>query len=444
VWTRATSPALFFSSGVPTQEGDTKVKRLVVLAVLFAAVLALGVPAIAQPDAKEVYPGPIDIDKMDAARRAVNPYSFYVPPYNLYYFHHIDKLNIQQDWIRRSGPVFALREPSAPFWASYTYANQKHSLDEYFDRNYVVGFLVLHDNQILLEKYFHGADQESRFLSNSVSKSFTSVLIGAAIAEGKIKSVDDPVVKYLPWLKESSGYRDTTIKNLLEMSSGVKFDEQYTNPDADISRYASALLHGDPSFHDLALSIKAKQKPGTKFEYQTINTQVLGMTLEAATGQTLNHYAEEKLWSKLGPEADAFLFRSKKQAQMCAGSALNVRVRDYARFGLMAMYGGTLGVLQVVPEAWIKASTQPQDKVLQPGPNGPNDHQNFGYGYQWWLLYDDDGSFAALGIYGQTIYVNPKRHVVIVQTAAWPEPDPDARWDETIKVMQTLARGIQP
>jgi CubicO group peptidase (beta-lactamase class C family) len=412
--------------------------------VLFAAVLAHAAPAVAQADAKEVYPGRIDVNKMDPARRAVDPYSFYVPPYNLYYFHHIDKLNVHQDWIRRSGPVFALREPSAPVSASYTYANQQHTLDEYFVRNYVVGFVVLHDNQIVLEKYFHGADRESRFLSNSVSKSFTSVLVGAAIAEGKIKNVDDPVVKYLPWLHDSSGYRNTTIKNLLEMASGVKFDEQYTNPDADISRYASALLHGEPSFHDLALSIKAKIKPGTKFEYQTINTQVLGMTLEAATGQTLNHYAEEKLWSKIGPEGDAFLFRSTKQAQMCAGSALNVRLRDYARFGLMAMYGGTLGVLQVVPEAWIKASTQPQEKVLQPQPNGPNDHQNFGYGYQWWLLYDDDGSFAALGIYGQTIYVNPNRHVVIVQTAAWPEPDPDARWDETIKVMQTLARRIEP
>jgi CubicO group peptidase (beta-lactamase class C family) len=406
-------------------------------------VLAHGAPAVAQVDAKEVYPGPIDVNKMDPARRAVDPYSFYVLPYNLYYFHHIDKLNVRQDWIRRSGPVFALRELSAPFSASYIYANQQHTLDEYFVRNYVVGFVVLHDNQVLLERYFHGADRESRFLSNSVSKSFTSVLVGAAIAEGKIKSVDDPVVKYLPWLRDS-GYRDTTIKNLLEMASGVKFDEQYTNPDADISRYASALLHGEPSFHDLALSIKAKVKPGTKFEYQTINTQVLGMTLEAATGQTLNHYAEEKLWSKIGPEGDAFLFRSTRQAQMCAGSALNVRLRDYARFGLMAMYGGTLGVLQVVPEAWIKASTQPQEKVLQPQPNGPNDHQNFGYGYQWWLLYDDDGSFAALGIYGQTIYVNPNRHVVIVQTAAWPEPDPDARWDETIKVMQTLARRIEP
>ncbi len=406
--------------------------------------LAHAAPAVAQAETKEVYPGPIDVNKMDPARRAVSSYSFYVPPYNLYYFHHIDKLNVQQDWIHRSGPVFALREPTAPFSVSYTYANQQHTLDEYFVRNYVVGFVALHDNQILLEKYFHGADRESRFLSNSVSKSFTSVLIGAAIAEGKIKSVDDPVVKYLPWLKDSSGYRDTTIKNLLEMASGVQFDEQYTNPDADISRYASALLHGEPSFHDLALSIKAKIKPGTKFEYQTINTQVLGMTLEAATSQTLNHYAEEKLWSKIGPEGDAFLFRSKNQAQMCAGSALNVRLRDYARFGLMAMYGGTLGVMQVVPDSWIKESTQPQGKVLQPQPHGPDDHQNFGYGYQWWLLNDDDGAFAALGIYGQTIYINPKRHVVIVQTAAWPLPDPDERWDETIKVMQTLARKIEP
>jgi CubicO group peptidase (beta-lactamase class C family) len=419
-------------------------RQIGVLTALFVLTLASAAPASAQPEGQEGYPGPIDIDKMDAAHRAVSSYSFYVPPYNLYYFHHIDKLNIRQDWIRRSGPVFALREPSAPFSASYTYASQRHALDEYLSRNYVVGFIVLRDNQILLEKYFHGADRESRFLSNSVSKSFTSVLVGAAIAEGKIRSVDDPVVKYLPWLQDSGGFRNTTIKNLMEMASGVKFDEEYTNPDAEIGVYASALLHGEPSFHDLARSIKSKVKPGTKFEYQTINTQVLGMILEAATGKPLNKYAEEKLWSKIGPEDDAFYFRSRKQAQTCAGSSLNVRLRDYARFGLMAMYGGALGGQRVVPEAWIKASTQPQESFLQPQPNGPNDHQNFGYGYQWWLLSDDDGSFAALGIYGQTIYVNPTRHVVIVQTAAWPEPDPDARWDETIKVMQTLAREIQP
>jgi len=423
--------------------GLAKVKPVIVLTVLFAAMLSHRTPALAQTETKEVYPGPIDVNKMDPALRAVGPYSFYVPPYNLYYFHHIDQLNVQQDWIHRSGSLFALQEPSAPFSASYTYANQQHSLDDYFVRNYVVGFVVLHDNQILLEKYFHGANRESRFLSNSVSKSFTSILVGAAVADGKIKSVDDPVVKYLPWLKDSTGYRDATIKNLLEMSSGVQFDEQYTNTHADILRYVSALLHGDPSFRDLALSIQAKTKPGTKFEYQTINTQVLGMIVEAATGKTLNQYAEDKLWSKIGPEADAFYFRSTKQPQRCAGSSLNVRLRDYARFGLMAMYGGTLGGTQVVPEVWIKESTQPEGKVLQSKPNGPADHQNFGYGYQWWLLNDDDGAFAALGIYGQTIYVNPKRHVVIVQAAAWPQPDPDERWDETIKVMQTVAREIK-
>ena len=114
-------------------------KQIVVLTAVFAAILTVGAPAAAQPRAKEVYPGPIDVNKMDPARRAIAPYSFYVPPYNLYYFHHIDQLNVQQDWIRRSGPVFALREPSAPFSASYTYAGQRHTLDEYFVSNYVRG-----------------------------------------------------------------------------------------------------------------------------------------------------------------------------------------------------------------------------------------------------------------------------------------------------------------
>ena len=137
-------------------------KPIIFFTLLFAAILTPAAPATAQANPNEVYPGPIDVNKMDPALRAVGPYSFYVPPYNLYYFHHIDQLNIQQDWIRRSGPVFALREPAAPFSAGYTYANQQHTLDEYFVSNYVVGFLVLHDNQILLEKYFHGADRESR------------------------------------------------------------------------------------------------------------------------------------------------------------------------------------------------------------------------------------------------------------------------------------------
>jgi hypothetical protein len=150
---------LFFIWDNPCREVGMSLRQIGVLTALFVLTLASAGPASAQPEGKEGYPGPIDIDKMDAAHRAVSSYSFYVPPYNLYYFHHIDKLNIRQDWIRRSGPVFALREPSAPFSASYTYASQRHALDEYLSRNYVVGFIVLRDNQILLEKYFHGADR---------------------------------------------------------------------------------------------------------------------------------------------------------------------------------------------------------------------------------------------------------------------------------------------
>ena len=251
-------------------------------------------------------------------------------------------------------------------------------------------------------------------------------------------------MKYLPWLKDSTGYRDTTIKNLLEMSSGVQFDEQYTNTHADILRYVSALLHGDPSFHDLALSIKAKIKPGTKFEYQTINTQVLGMIVEAATGKTLNQYAEEKLWSKIGPEADAFYFRSTKQPQRCAGSSSECAL---ARLRAFWTDGNVRWHLRRNSKSYPRRGSKNQlslrEKCCSRNRTDPTDHQNFGYGYQWWLLNDDDGAFAALGIYGQTIYVNPKRHVVIVQTAAWPQPDPDERWDETIKVMQTVAREIK-
>ena len=129
------------------------------------------------------------------------------------------------------------------FGATYTWQGKRYSLDDYFQRSFVLGFLVLHDNQILLEKYFHDADRDSRFLSNSMQKSMVSVLIGQAIEDGRIQSVNDPVVRYLPYLA-SGGYKDVTIKNLLQMSSGVKFDEAYLNPESEIGRFANALITG--------------------------------------------------------------------------------------------------------------------------------------------------------------------------------------------------------
>jgi CubicO group peptidase (beta-lactamase class C family) len=411
--------------------------RMRLLFALFALFSWSHVPIYAQEG------GRIDIDKVNPAGLFLDKYSFMTQPNSFYYFHNMDQLNFQLDWVHKGGRTFALKAPKGNFAASYTFRGERHTLDEYFERNFVLGFLILHDDQILLEKYFHGADENSRFLSDSVAKSFVSVLIGEAIEDKTIKSVNDSVIQYLPYLS-NSGFRDTTIKNLLQMSSGLQFNEDYLKPDAEVQRYIVALLRGKPSLRELAASIPSKTKPGTQNEYQSINTEVLGFVLQKATGKPLNEYLQEKLWTKIGPQSDAFFFRSKKQPEICAAGFLSVALRDYGRFGLMVMNAGTLGGQRIVPESWIRESSTPDADFLKPKPEGPKDQENFGYGYQWWIPYGNDRVIMALGIYGQAIYVNPTRHVVIVQTGAWPEPDTDERWDETVRVMETIAHQIQP
>jgi CubicO group peptidase (beta-lactamase class C family) len=383
----------------------------------------------------------VDIGKLDPHRMLFDKNSYMTQPNSFYYFHNIDKLGFRQDWVRKPDQAYPLKEPTTPFTVSYTYRGKPYSLDEYYQRSSVLGFLVLKDNQIVVEKYFHGADADSRFLSNSVAKSVLSVLIGVAIEEGKIGSVEEPVEKYLPSLS-SSGYHGVKIKDALRMATGIKFEEDYLKADADVHRLVAALVRGDESFQTLAASLKSKGKPGTAFEYQSINTEVLGLVLETATGKPLNEYAEEKLWKKLGAQSDAFFYRGKQQPNTWAFGCFNSTLRDYARFGLMAMNGGKLGDTRVVSESWIHESTTPDAPFLKPRPNKKSDVTQIGYQYQWWIPYGNDGAFAAMGIYGQMIYVNPRKHVVIVQTSAWKEPDTDAQWNESLKCMETIATKV--
>lgn len=385
------------------------------------------------------FPNKADASKASAEPMSSQSFLFMSQPHSFYYFQHMDKLDFRLDWIRKGDRPYALKEPTGAFSSEYAFEGKHYKLDEYFARSSVLGFLVLHDNQIVLEQYFHDADRNSRFLSNSVAKSITSVMIGNAIEEGKIKSVDDKAVQYLPYLA-AGGYKDVTIKNLLEMASGVKFDEAYLNPEAEIGRFgAGALLQGKESFRDFTATIKPKLKPGTQFEYQSVNTEVLGLLVEQVTGKPLHAYIEEKLWKKIGPQSDAFLYRGKKQADECAFGCFNATLRDYARFGLMAMYGGKLNGQRVASEAWMHESTTPGSPFLEPSAaNG-----NLGYAYQWWVPANREGAFMAMGIYGQMIYVNPKRHVVIVQTSAWEKPDEDPMWAESVQAMEAVARKFQ-
>ncbi len=379
----------------------------------------------------------IDINKIPPEQSIVGPYTYFVPPYSTYYFHHMDKLGFRLDWVRRSGPVYELQIPKAPFTTTYSYKNQTYTLEEYFQRNAVLGFLILKDNQIVLERYFHDSDQNSRFISNSVFKSITSTLFGIALEDGLIASIDDPVTKYLPDLS-MSGYNRVNLRDTLKMSTGIEDNsETFTNPNATNYRFGAMSITGVPSFTDYIKALKANPtvEPGTVFDYESINTQVLGLVIEKVTGMPLNEYMTAKLWSKIGAESDAYLYRAKAQPDQPAFGCFCATLRDYGRFGLMMMNGGILDGTRIVGSSWVQEATAPQEYSIKPPPP-------VGYGYQWWIPPSDSGAYQATGIFGQLVYVNPAKHIVIVEISAWPQPDPDERWDEMDRVVNAIVSEI--
>ena len=361
----------------------------------------------------------IDIAKMRPTGLLVDAYSYMSPPFNRHYFHHIDQLDFRLDTVRRAGPVLALAPARTAFDVSYAVNGKTHTLEEYFNQNRVTGFLVLHDSTIVLERYFHGATADSRFVSQSIAKSLVSVLVGVAVDRGLIRSVDDPIIQYVPWL-ESSGYRTATIKNVLQMATGVGYSENYQDSTSGAARIGAALVAGTVSFRDFVTSMRATSTPpGTKFEYQSVNTQVLGHLVEQVTGKPLNEFASEALWRNLGAERDGYFYRAKTQPDVCAFACFNATLRDYGRLGLLMLYRGQVAGRRIVSEQWVAQSTSADEPWLAPGahPGG-----RMGYGYQWWLPAGRPGVFQAIGIYGQSIYVDPSRRLVIVQTSAWPTP----------------------
>lgn len=389
-------------------------------------------------------PGKIEISKMNPAGLLVDKYSYMVQPYNFYYFHHMDQLGFRTDVISRGGPVYPLKEPAGSFSITYKFGGKDYSFDDYLRREDVTGLLVLHDNRIVAERYLHDSNRDSRFVSQSVAKSILSILVGAAIDNGKIHSVNDPIVRYLSYLAKS-GYRDVTIKQALEMSTNVDYSEDYRNPKSGAAFIGAALLTGTPTFKDFAASIGPPTvKPGTAFQYQSVNSQVLGLLLEHVTGERLNVWASDKLWKKIGAQRDAFFYESPKQPDTCAFACFNATLRDYGRVGLMMLHKGELNGNRVVSESWVRDSTTPDAPFLMPKPPGANGEPSVGYAYQWWIPYGNDGVFEAEGIFGQMIYVNPARHIVIVQTSAWPGAVVDRLDAEAAALMDAIAHQISP
>ncbi|WP_397594433.1 serine hydrolase [Sphingorhabdus sp.] len=281
-------------------------------------------------------------------------------------------------------------------------------VDAYMKAQRTAGLVIVQDGKIRLEKYGLDFDGNGKWTSFSVAKSFTSTLVGAAIKDGYIKSLDDKVTVYIPEMK-GSAYDDVTVAQLLTMTSGIKWNEDYEDPKSDVARFNE---HKPEPGIDTTVSYMRKlprEAPaGSKWVYKTGETNLIGVLVSKATGKTLSAYLTEKVWTAFGMEQDASWLLGSTGAEI-SGCCLQASTRDYARFGQFILGGGVAAGKAVLPDGWIARATTKQADIGNPGR---------GYGFQWWTY--DDGSYAAQGIFGQGIFIDPKRRLVIASNSNWP------------------------
>lgn len=307
---------------------------------------------------------------------------------------------------------FAYQDQALP--EQFRYKNNNVATKEFLERTATTAFVVLKGETITHESYYLGTQAEDKRISWSVAKSFLSALIGVAVEQGKIENVNDLVTKYVPSLG-SSGYDRVTIKNVLQMSSGVAFDEDYKRFASDINRMGRLMALGG-SFDDFARSLVKEREQGTFMHYVSVDTHVLGMVLRAATGGSIVDYFKTQLWDKIQPEASTYYITDDTGEPMVLGG-LTMRSRDYLKIGKLFRDGGQWNGEQVISESWVQQSTTPDAAHLRPGKRDTADTK-LGYGYQWWLPENADQEFMALGIYDQFIYIDLKSNVVIVKNSA--------------------------
>ena len=311
--------------------------------------------------------------------------------------------------------TFAFRRATIGLPQTFARDGVEYDTQEYLDYTKSTGMLVLKDDVNVFEQYWLGHGEDGHHVSWSVAKSFVSALVGIAVAERKIDSIDDPITLYLPEF-EGSGYDGVSIKDILQMSSGVGFNEDYADYDSDINRFGRTIAFGT-SMAKFAKTLERARPPGTYHHYVSIDTQMLGMLICRVTGQTLASYLQKKIWQPLEMEHDAHWLLDSTNMEVALGG-LNASLRDYGRFGLLYLNGGRFKGKQVVPAQWVRDSTRPLAPHLIPGKDNPSSSSTWGYGYQWWIPEPYEEDFTAAGIYNQYIYINPKARVVIVKTSA--------------------------
>jgi len=271
--------------------------------------------------------------------------------------------------------------------------------------------LVIHNGRVRLERYAPGYGPETRWSTFSVAKSITSTLVGAALRDGAIKSLDDRVTQYLPALS-GSAYDDVTVGQLLTMTSGVAWSENYTSRSSDVARFLTLKpLAGRDVAVEYMRGLKREVPPGTRFRYNTGETTLTGLVVANATGKPLADYLSEKIWKPAGMERDA-IWALDENGREIGGCCISATARDLARFGRFMLEDGSANGDRKLPDNWVRDSTRWISTV---------DPKGLGYGYQWWVY--RYGGYEAKGIFGQSVYIDKPRNLVVVTLAAWPSID---------------------
>src|SRR5262247_1759855 len=314
----------------------------------------------------------------------------------------------------------------------YMYQSQMSGLADYLARNRTTGLLILKDNTVLVERYQYDRRPEQRLVSHSMAKTIVAMLVGVALSEGKIQSLDDRSEKYVSELK-GTPYGQTALRHLLSMSSGVQFAEGYTGNSGLATLFRLSALGESEGGPATITPFRTRERaPGERFHYSSAETQVLGLVVRAATGKALAEYLSEKIWQPMGAEADASWIVDKGGYEV-AYIGVNARVRDYARLGMLLANDGALDGRPIIPASWVREATTPPAAQFEPGQTG----SAFGYGYQTWILPGDKRQFVLRGLRGQAVFVDPKSKLVMVHTAARDISDPGRElielWGEVVR-----------
>ena len=360
--------------------------------------------------------------------------AIYRPKFFVGTFSHQDQL-LEGRNIRRADTPRRLRRASAEPVLSYRYEGEERTIDGYLARNPVTGLLIARDDTILVERYQYARNDSHRFTSASMAKTLTSMLIGVAIADGRIRSLDDVAATYVPDLADTE-YGRTSLRHLLQMSSGVRFDETYGGASAsDFSRlWIGTVGQDSPGGASVLKQFNHRSRaPGTAFAYSSAETQVLGLVLANAVGSTVADYLRLKIWDPMGAESDAswIIDAAGQEATYCC---FNAGLRDFARLALLLANDGRIGERQIIPKAWIvEATTVAADR---PDMNQVWSATQFGYGYHTWIFAGQRRMFALIGVHGQAIYIDPTSRLVLVQTAV------RLQFDDPNKETLALWQGI--